>query len=77
MNVSTGALVLSGPHWHAFGMMTFQHEHMVRRGRPHRHRDAAGQLCGPDSRREPVPAQMREDVASPLKVYPKHPIRES
>jgi hypothetical protein len=67
----SGAMVARGEHWHAVGMMTFRHDHLVRRGRPHRHRDAVGQLSGVDSTREPVPAQMREDVASRLTVYPK------
>jgi hypothetical protein len=67
----SGTMVPRGDHWHAVGMMTFQHDHLARRGRRHRHMDAVGQLSGPDSTREPIPAQMREDVASRLTVYPK------
>jgi len=66
---NTGAMVARGDHWHAVGMMTLMHDHLVRRGRPHRHMDAIGQLCGPDADREPIPLQMRDDVASRVTVY--------
>jgi hypothetical protein len=57
-----------GDHWHAVGMMTFQHDHLARRGRPHRHMDGVGQFCGPDSITEPSPAQL-QGVKTPHTVY--------
>jgi hypothetical protein len=64
-------MVARGDHWHAVGMLTFQHDHLVRRGRPHRHMDAAGQVSGPDSTKEPIPAQMNEQVRTPHTLYRK------
>ena len=66
-------MVRRGDHWHAVGMMTFQHDHLARRGRPHRHMDAVGQVSGKDSDKEPVPAQMREDVLTPHTLYKPKP----
>jgi hypothetical protein len=67
----SGAMVARGDHWHAVGMMTFQHDHLARRGRPHRHMDAVGQFSGVDSAAEPRPAQMQENVLTPHTVYRK------
>jgi hypothetical protein len=67
----TGAMVPRGDHWHAAGMLTFQHDHLARRGRPHRHMDAAGQVSGPDSKTEPIPAQLQSDHLARHTIYPK------
>ncbi len=69
----TGAMVARGDHWHAVGMMTFLHDHLVRRGRPHRHMDAAGQVSGPDSTKEPIPAQLQPDKRTPHRFFLKGP----
>lgn len=67
----TGAMVPRGDHWHAAGMLTFQHDHLGRRGRPHRHMDAAGQLSGFDSKTEPVPEQLQSERLVRHTVYSK------